>query len=129
MRARTPLSEFVLSDPPSALSTTTVFHDALDQRDKFLRIGRCVVCGDHGDEIIEHCHVVRDSEPGTVSQTGILSPPETNCETQRKDLKKRGWIPENVKKLPGRDPRNGMLMCSTHHRQFDQYAFVIRFIP
>jgi hypothetical protein len=31
--------------------------------------------------------------------------------------------------MPGHDPRNGMLMCSTHHRQFDQFAFVIRFIP
>ena len=70
--ARSPPSESSLSDPPlSALSTTTAFHDALDQRDKFLGIGRCVVCGDHGHEIVEHCHVVRDSEPDTVSQTGI----------------------------------------------------------
>jgi len=54
----------------SALSTTTAFHAGLDQRDQFLGKCRCVVCGDYG-RAIEHCYIIMDSEPNTVSQNGI----------------------------------------------------------
>ncbi|KIL62167.1 hypothetical protein M378DRAFT_81621 [Amanita muscaria Koide BX008] len=87
----------------SALSTTTAFHTRLDQRDQFLGICRCVVCGDYG--VVEHCHA------------------------QWKDLKKRRWIPSLAKALPRHEPRDGMIMCATHHRQFDSYFFFIRFFP
>ena len=55
----------------SDLSTTTAFHTGLDQRDQFLGICRCVVCGDYGVGVVEHCHVIMDSEPHVVSENGI----------------------------------------------------------
>ena len=55
----------------SALSTTTAFNTGIDQRDRFLGKLRCVICGDHGGGSLEHCHIIMDSEPDTVSENGI----------------------------------------------------------
>ena len=67
-----PPSGYGWSDRPlSTLSTTTAFHTGLDQRDQFLGECRCVICGNYGSGILEHCHVIMDSEPHTVSQNGI----------------------------------------------------------
>lgn len=52
-------------------STTTAFRNGLDQRDQFLGERRCVICGIFGAEFIEYCHIIMDSEPGTVNQNGI----------------------------------------------------------
>ena len=68
----TPPSGYGLSDRPlSALSTTTVFYTGLNQQDQFLGECRCVICGIHGSGVIEHCHIIMDSEPHTVSQNSI----------------------------------------------------------
>ncbi|KAF8346175.1 hypothetical protein F5887DRAFT_1271855 [Amanita rubescens] len=99
-----PTPEYGWSDCDlSALSTTTAFRTGLDQRDRFLGICRCVLCGVYGVGSLERCHW--------------------------KDLKERRWIPSLAKALPRHEPRNGMIMCATHHRQFDSYAFFIRFFP
>jgi len=80
-----PLSTLVLPLPPhappsgygwsdralSTLSTTTAFYIGLDQRDQFLGQCRCVICGIYGSGTIDHCQVIMDSEPDTVSQNGI----------------------------------------------------------
>ena len=55
----------------SALSTTTAFHAELDQRDRFLGRCRCIICGVSIARILEHCHVIMDSEPHTVSENDI----------------------------------------------------------
>jgi hypothetical protein len=57
----------------SALSTTTAFHretELMDQRDQFLGICRCVICG-VASESLEHCHVIMYSESHIVSENGI----------------------------------------------------------
>ncbi|KIM88871.1 hypothetical protein PILCRDRAFT_243289 [Piloderma croceum F 1598] len=118
-----PLSTLVLPLPPhgppsgydrsdhalSALSTTTAFYTGLDERDKFLGNRCCVICGDYGSGIIEHCHLI---EPETWD-----------------NLKDRRWIPSQAKAAPRHEPRDGMLMCKTHHGRFDSNAFFIRFFP
>ncbi|KAI0300968.1 hypothetical protein BC826DRAFT_991663 [Russula brevipes] len=107
-----PPSGYGRSDRPlSTLSTTTAFRVGLDQRDQFLGECRCVICGISGIEI-EHCHIIMDSEPHTWN-----------------DLKDRGWIPGQAKAAPRHEPRDGMIMCATHHRKFDGYSFFIRFVP
>lgn len=94
----------------SILSTTTAFYTGLDQRGRFLGIRRCVICGTYGTAGLEHCHIIMDS-------------------AQWEDLKKRRWIPSLAKALPRHELRDGMIMCATHHRQFDSYLFFIRFFP
>ncbi|SRR6266576_6861496 len=112
----------------SALSTTTAFRTGLDQRDQFLGMSRCVVCGDYG-RTIEHCHIIMDSEPDTVSQRYLSgSPPHANVGQWTK-LKERGWIPEKAKDAPSHEPRDGIIMCKSHHGNFDSYDFFIRFFP
>ncbi|PPQ67945.1 hypothetical protein CVT26_005825 [Gymnopilus dilepis] len=96
----------------SALSTTTAFNTGIDQRDIFLGERRCIVCGERGNIVLQHCHIIMDSEPEIWS-----------------DLKARGWIPSQAKALPRHEPRDGLLMCRNHHAWFDAYAFFIRFIP
>ncbi|KIM74763.1 hypothetical protein PILCRDRAFT_14201 [Piloderma croceum F 1598] len=96
----------------SALSTTTAFYAGLEQRDQFLGECRCVICGYYGSGSLEHCHIIMESESDTWN-----------------DLKDRRWIPGQAKAAPRHEPRNGMLMCKTHHAQFDSYAFFIRFFP
>ena len=67
-----PPSGYGWSDSPmSTLSTTTAFNNGIDQRDRFLGKIRCVICGDHGTGSLEHCHIIMDSEPDTVSENGI----------------------------------------------------------
>ena len=55
----------------SVLSTTTALRTELYQRDRFLGICHCVICGVYGVGSLEHCHVIMDSEPHTVSENGI----------------------------------------------------------
>jgi len=62
--------------------------------------------------ILQHCHIIRDSEPKVWT-----------------DLKDRGWIPPQAKIEPRHEPRDGLLMCNNHHTLFDGYAFFIRFLP
>ena len=77
-----PPSGYGWSDRPlSALSTTTAFRIGLDQRDQFLGECRCVICGIYGIGSIEHCHIIMDSEPHTVSQNGIWALLRLICDT------------------------------------------------
>ena len=60
----------------SLLSTTSAFNAGIDRRDVFLGRNRCVVCGNFS--ALQHCHIIRDSEPELVSTlTFELPPPET----------------------------------------------------
>ncbi|KAI9462245.1 hypothetical protein HD554DRAFT_2196012 [Boletus coccyginus] len=123
-----PLSEFQLPLPPdgpppgyrwkhhpaSQQSTTTAFKTRIDQRDTFLGRPRCVVCGLYDETVVmvQHCHISMRSEPGVWT-----------------DLKDRNWIPALAKDHPEHEPRNGLLMCATHHQAFDHYSFFIRYFP
>lgn len=42
----------------SQLSTTTTFRAGLDQRDTFLGVARCVVCGFSDSDVLEHCYII-----------------------------------------------------------------------
>jgi hypothetical protein len=75
-----PLTTFPLPFPPdapppgygweqgsmSAVSATTAFESGIDQRDIFLGEARCVVCGQIDSEVLQHCHIIRVSEPKIV---------------------------------------------------------------
>ncbi|KAG1823355.1 uncharacterized protein BJ212DRAFT_1444544 [Suillus subaureus] len=96
----------------SVLSTTTAFNTGVDRRDTFLGQRRCVVCGEAGGAVLQHCHISKDSEPQLWFS-----------------LKARNWIPSQAKSLPRHEPRGGLLMCSNHHLFFNAYDFFIRFFP
>lgn len=44
-------------------------------------------------------------------------------------LNQRRWILQQAKVHPQHEPRDGLFMCGTHHRNFDAYNFFIRFSP
>ncbi|KAI0249131.1 hypothetical protein BJV78DRAFT_1378325 [Lactifluus subvellereus] len=94
----------------SVISTTTAFKTGVDNRDKFLGLRRCVVCGI--SMVLQHCHIIMDSELEVWT-----------------DLKARNWVPSETKGYPRHEPRDGMLMCSNHHNAFDRYLFFIRYSP
>jgi len=94
------------------MSTVSAFKTGIDQRDRFLGEGRCIVCGASTWDVLEHCHIIPQSEPHTW-----------------RDLKRRNWIPQGAKASPDHDPRDGLLMCPTHHSAFDKHKFFIRFLP
>ena len=50
----------------SPMPSFSSFATGIDARDRFHGRRRCVVCG--AFEILQHCHVIRRSEPRTVSQ-------------------------------------------------------------
>ena len=58
----------------SAVSTTTAFQTGLDQRDRFLGWSCCVICGESSIGTSEHCHIIMDSEPHTVSRNSMSFP-------------------------------------------------------
>ncbi|KAH9166430.1 hypothetical protein EDB89DRAFT_2101415 [Lactarius sanguifluus] len=89
-------------------SLTTVFDARLNQRDTFFGRVACVICGE--DSIVYHCHIIPE----------ILT---------WMDLKNRGWIPQSAKNNPVHEPRNGLVMCPTHHANFQNYQFYIHFSP
>ena len=80
-----PLSTFPLplppNDPPagygweetdmSVLSTTTAFNSGVDDRDTFLGRRRCIVCGQADHILLQHCHIIMDSEPDIVRRNRI----------------------------------------------------------
>ena len=49
--------------------------------------------------------------------------------TQWNDLKDCSWIHEQAKAAPHHEPCDGMIMCKSHHGQFNSYAFFIHFFP
>ncbi|KXN82722.1 hypothetical protein AN958_02060 [Leucoagaricus sp. SymC.cos] len=96
----------------SVLSTTTAFDTGIEQRDTFLGQPRCIICGLAHSILLQHCHIIRDSELHIWS-----------------NLKARHWIPSQAKAHPRHEPRDGLLMCIHHHIMFDAYNFFIRFVP
>ncbi|EIW76845.1 hypothetical protein CONPUDRAFT_168586, partial [Coniophora puteana RWD-64-598 SS2] len=44
-------------------------------------------------------------------------------------LQQVGWIPAGAKASPEHEPRNGLMMCPTHHVAFDALMFFIRYEP
>ncbi|KAI0298289.1 hypothetical protein BC826DRAFT_122202 [Russula brevipes] len=50
----------------STVSATTAFEEGIDQRDTFLGDARCIICGQSGSRILQHCHIIRVSEPEIV---------------------------------------------------------------
>jgi len=96
----------------SVLSTTTACDTGIDQRDIFLGTRRCIICGVKSRSVLQHCHVIRQSERDMWNM-----------------LKGRHWIPPQAKDHPAHEPRDGLLMCVLHHAHFDAYEFFIRFFP
>ena len=54
----------------SELSTTTALNTGIDRRDVFRGQRCCIVCG--LSAVVEHCHIIPESEPDVVS-TAIMS--------------------------------------------------------
>ncbi|EJD07262.1 uncharacterized protein FOMMEDRAFT_149776 [Fomitiporia mediterranea MF3/22] len=94
----------------SAVSETTDFEAGIGRRDTFLGDNRCVICG---------C-------PITLDRCYIISRKERRFWTK---LKNCNWILERAKNHPKHELRNGLTMCDTHHRVFDECYFFIRFLP
>ncbi|KAG6835003.1 hypothetical protein H0H93_005678 [Arthromyces matolae] len=94
----------------SAISTTTAFQSAIDNRDVFFGRPRCIVCG--YPTTLEHCHIIMQSESELWQE-----------------LKERNWIPQKAKAEPKHEPRGGMRLCPNHRSQFDAYNFFIRYVP
>jgi hypothetical protein len=57
----------------SVLSTTTAFNTRIDQRDTFLGEPRCIICGSANPLVLQHCQIIRELEPETVSRTAICT--------------------------------------------------------
>ncbi|KAK1235242.1 hypothetical protein PQX77_001548 [Marasmius sp. AFHP31] len=97
----------------SQTSTSTAFNTSINQRDIFLGVPRCIVCGAAARKALQRCHIIMKSEPET-------------WET----IKKNGYIPSGVKSVE-HEPRNGLLMCFYHHNicMYDDYYYFIRYIP
>ncbi|KAL5478629.1 hypothetical protein ACEPAI_2814 [Sanghuangporus weigelae] len=96
----------------SALSSTTAFSTGINDRDVFLGIPRCIICGVRQPAALEHCYIIPRAE-------GLLW----------SELKERHWLPRQAKGHPEHEPRDGLFMCANHHRSFDRYNFFIRFLP
>ena len=56
----------------SVLSSTTTFNTGIDQRDRFLGVARCVICGEDNSSTLQRCNIIMDSEPGVVSGNDLL---------------------------------------------------------
>jgi hypothetical protein len=49
-------------------STTSAFNAGIDQRDTFLGRRRCIICGSSIRDVLEYCHIVKDSDPEIVGR-------------------------------------------------------------
>ena len=43
-------------------------------------------------------------------------------------MKAKGFVPPEAKSV-AHEPRNGILMCPTHHALSDQFYYYIRWVP
>ncbi len=50
----------------SLISTNTACNTGIDQRDIFLGTRRCIICGEADDLVLQHCHIIGQSEPSLV---------------------------------------------------------------
>ncbi|KAN0105568.1 hypothetical protein V8E52_010919 [Russula decolorans] len=96
---------------PSDSSSTSAFEAGVNERDTFFGQRRCIICGKQV-LVLQHCYIIPKTEEHTWE-----------------DLKYRGWLPQQAKDAPQREPRNGLLLCVHHHALFDQHLFFIRFFP
>lgn len=109
-------------------SATAAFDTGINKRDGL----RCVVCGFYANGSmvgLEHAHIVPQSDEPRVShhQKHHLIPLiHSNCQWTL--LKLISWIPQITKSV-AHDPRNGIMMCATHHALFDHLHFFIRWRP
>src|SRR5271170_7960037 len=107
----------------SNISNTDAFNTGIDLRDD----KKCIVCGD-SDRTIQHAHIIPKVESDTVgsltsSVTSILLKFE-----QWEVMRQREFIPAPAKSVQ-HEARNGILLCPSHHAQFDAYYFYIRWVP
>ncbi|KAH9033278.1 hypothetical protein EDB85DRAFT_2229768, partial [Lactarius pseudohatsudake] len=106
-----PPTGFGWEDCSESPSSTTVFDKRLNERDTFFGQVACVICGMYC--VVDHCHII----------------PKAESFSTWKDLKERGWIPQSAKENPAHEARNGLVMCLSHHANFNNYQFYIRFSP
>ncbi|KAH8924262.1 hypothetical protein BT69DRAFT_1261585 [Atractiella rhizophila] len=100
------------SNPSTTSSHTAAFITGINQRDSFSGRGRCLVCGDEAiAAALQHAHIIPEAEEHTWDE-----------------LMDNGYVPPNAKTVI-HEPRNGLLLCSTHHQWFDKYKVFIRFLP
>lgn len=100
---------------PGLSPTKRPFEKVLKKRDKFFGLPACVICGN--SSAIRYCHIIPQDELVTWQ-----------------DLKARGWIPPAATAVcpydePRNEPRNGLVLCPSHHANFNEHLFFIRFSP
>ena len=111
----------------SETSSTEAFETGIDERDVFLGVPRCIVCGRRRG--LERCHIIPATEQETVC---VHRPPKAALTSPRqwKDIRtKHNWVPRHAKQHATHDPRNGILLCSNHHWDFTDLRFYIRYLP
>ncbi|KAH9930404.1 uncharacterized protein BXZ73DRAFT_101780 [Epithele typhae] len=96
----------------SSTSARTAFDTGVDKRDQFFGRRACGVCGRTGTRLIHRVPIVPHSERDIW-----------------RELRGRLWIPVQAKRHIANEPRNGLLMCRDHCRQFEAYHFFIRYFP
>jgi len=98
--------EYEYRETSQSSSSTSAF-----QREKFLGVNRCVICGVGGDYLVQSCYLIARGD----TQTWLY-------------LKLCNWLPSQAKDSPEREPRNCVLMCPNHRFCFEGGGFVIRYV-
>ena len=102
--------------------TSTTFHTGLDLRDGH----RCLICGDPED--VEYCHIIPMLERDTVRPFNWYYVSILLMTQKWGDLRSRNYVPKTAKPVE-QEPRNGLSLCGTHHKNFAAYRFFIRYLP
>ncbi len=114
----------------SGCSDTEVFNTEVENRDTFLGVPRCVICGLIDVDGLDKCHIVGHSDIAMVRHMCSQAPMQDHLSPfQWSLLRQLGWAPTGVKESPECESRNGLIMCVNHHRQFDHGRFFIRYEP
>ncbi|KAJ7054356.1 hypothetical protein C8F01DRAFT_1374376 [Mycena amicta] len=112
---RTPPFPYVFkSGKQSVISTDTAFSTGLENRDLLRGQRACVVCGNCDQVVLDNCHIIPPSLAGQ-NLWGIL--------------RHLNYVPPGAKDSPVNEPRNGLTMCSSHHRKFDGFSAIVRYLP
>ncbi|KAJ7506753.1 hypothetical protein B0H11DRAFT_1972581 [Mycena galericulata] len=91
-------------------SDVTAFDKGLEARDQIDGTRICVVCGETTD--LEYAHIIPQSQ-----------------QTKWRELRARNYVPPEAKDQAAHEPRNGVLFCTQHYGNFDNFRAFIRYIP
>jgi len=101
--------------------SVATFSTGTDARDG----SECIVggCGYNIKRCLDHCHIVGGTEEEEVTSS------QARLTSQWQMLQEIDFIPRSNKRRVTTYPRNGLLMCKSHHALFDAHFFSIRYIP